>query len=232
LNWYAPATDTSYGVDLALDIAGRLGASSIDPSNVEAAQALTAIASNLGPVQLPRAVGSGGTESDDVPIKTAAVAFAHFTGTWWHHGLTLQVLPDGRGSLSWRVYRWCGPGVPQPCDSMSGDTIVEGGRAAISFQTVNARGGMAHGRVTSSSDPSTVPFGTLGMVLKPYGTAELRAGDRVLTTICGPRFAQLAPPDRRGSPSACTTFATPGWWRGWLPPARCSASATPRRCRS
>ena len=199
LSWYAPASDTSYGVDLALDIAGRLGASGIEPSNVEAAQALTEIASNLSPVQLSHAVESGGAASGDVPIKTAAMAFARFTGTWWHHGLTLQVLPDGRGSLSWRVYRWCGPGVPEPCDSMSGNTIAEGGRAAISFQTVNTSSGTAYGRVTSSSDPSTVPFGTLEMMLKPYGMAELRSGDQVVTTVCGPQFTQLAPPDVQSS---------------------------------
>jgi hypothetical protein len=43
------------------------------------------------------------------------------------------------------------------------------------------------------------PNDTLEMVLKPYGMAELRSGDQVVTTVCGPQFTQLAPPDVQSS---------------------------------
>lgn len=193
LNWYAPATDTSYGLDLALHVAARLGASGIDPSNLQAAQALADAASDLVSIRLAPAATVRGAVGE-VPIKAAAAAFAPFTGNWWHHGLSIEVGPDGRGSLSWRVYRWCGPGVAQPCDSISANIIVNGGRAAVLFQTVDPGAGTAYGRVTSSSDPNTVPFGTFAMVMTQYGMADLRSGDQLITNVCGPQFPQLAPP--------------------------------------
>jgi hypothetical protein len=175
-------------------VAGRLGASGIDPANAQAADALVEVASDLVAVQLPHA-SSLTSGTGDVPIKSATDTFAPFVGEWWHHGLTLRVLPDGRASASWRIYRWCGPGVPQPCDSMSSSMIVEGGRASIVFQSVNSGAHMANGTVTSSSDRTTLPTGPVTMVLRPYGMADLDSIGNFITNVCGPQFSNLAPPE-------------------------------------
>jgi hypothetical protein len=57
-----------------------------------------------------------------VPLPAAAQEadqpFAALAGDWDMHGFGLTVYDDGSSEAVWRVYRWCGPGVPSPCDRL------------------------------------------------------------------------------------------------------------------
>ena len=69
---------------------------------------------------------------------TSADTFAHFTGTWTRHGFGLTIEPNGSARAMWRTYQWCGPDVPEPCDSMQGKLIVSGGLATFTFGRVES----------------------------------------------------------------------------------------------
>jgi hypothetical protein len=124
--------------------------------------------------------------------------FDRFRDGWGAHGIGLSVAGDGQATASWRVYRWCGPGVLLPCDSMEGDFIVNGGQVAMMFTEVD--GDTARGQVRATTDPTGWPLGVdITLTLEPYGMAELSVADGPPRTLCGSRFATEAPREVRDS---------------------------------
>ena len=117
-----------------------------------------------------------------------------FAGIWVSHSLALTVQTDGQAIASWRVYKWCGPGVSPPCDTMRGSNIDAGGQAKLTF--TGADGASLKGQITGSNVRDQWPIGsTITFVLQPYGLARLFGGNgRLDYTLCGPDFAN-APPD-------------------------------------
>ena len=140
------------------------------------------------------AVALAGSGSEGLGQALAAAqpeSFARFAGGWARHGFGLSIQPDGQARATWRTYRWCGPGVPQPCDSMQDNLITSGGQATLVFTRVE--GASAYGRVLASTDSETFPAGgDIVLTLEPYGMARLWDGV-AWTDLCGPRFADEAP---------------------------------------
>lgn len=108
--------------------------------------------------------------------------FGRFVGSWYAHGAGMSFDSNGRAHFEERVYRWCGPGVAQPCDSMQGNQIINGHREDLQFS--HAIDSVAYGVIVSSN------FRPVGLSV----TLTLLPGDRVLysagTTmggiLCGP----------------------------------------------
>jgi hypothetical protein len=109
--------------------------------------------------------------------------FGRFVGNWYAHGAGLTFDKNGRAHFEERVYRWCGPGVAQPCDSMNGNLIINGYREDIQFSHVGDS--VAYGVILSST------FHPVGLNV----TLTLLPGDRVLYSagstmggiLCGPQ---------------------------------------------
>lgn len=109
--------------------------------------------------------------------------FGNFVGNWYAHGAGLSFNSSGQAHFEERVYRWCGPGVAQPCDSTNGNFIINGHREDLQFSRVTDS--VAYGVVVSST-------------FRPAGsrvTLTLLPGDRVLYSagsvmdgiLCGPQ---------------------------------------------
>ena len=90
------------------------------------------------------------------PVAVAAQEvdrpFAALAGDWDRHGFGLTVNDDGTATAVWRVYHWCGPGVPQPCDRLTDNRIISGGRADITFTASTTP---ARSRARSATRPTT-----------------------------------------------------------------------------
>jgi hypothetical protein len=129
------------------------------------------------------------------PSATAqdAQKFAPIVGDWARHGFGITVHEDGRSAAQWRMYQWCGPGVPQPCDQMIDNEIVAGGRAVIRFSGADDSGAF-QGEVLETTDPQLLDLGPLSMTPQPDDMALLEQGDSQLV-LCGPLAADQAPPD-------------------------------------
>jgi hypothetical protein len=133
------------------------------------------------------------------PVRDAARAadepFSPIAGDWSRHGLGLSVSEDGSVEAIWRVYRWCGPGVQLPCDELTGNLIISGGRADITLNSADDSGTF-QGEVNATSDPELLDVGPVSLVPQPFGMLLLEQGDMQLT-LCGPHFIDLAPPEVR-----------------------------------
>jgi hypothetical protein len=120
-------------------------------------------------------------------------SFAGLVGGWGRHGAGLTVYDDGSAEAVWRIYRWCGPGVPQPCDRITDNRIFSGGHAALVFSGVD-EAGVLQGEVNSTSDAELLDIGPVTLTPQPYGMALLEQGATQLM-LCGTRFLELAPPE-------------------------------------
>ncbi|BCL84512.1 hypothetical protein ccbrp13_69770 [Ktedonobacteria bacterium brp13] len=80
---------------------------------------------------------------------TTDSSLAGFTGTWYNHGGALKIAPDGTATFDARAYRWCGPGVPTPCDTMKNNLIIDGIHMNILFN--HAQGSTIYGRIMSAT---------------------------------------------------------------------------------
>ncbi len=144
------------------------------------------------------ALGIQGWAVADFLVADAAPPgqFDRFRDGWAAHGIGLSVAADGQATASWRIYQRCGPGVLPPCDSIEGNLITNGGRAAVTFTAVD--GDTARGQVRATTDPAGWPVdGEITLTLQPYGMAALSVGDSPPRTLCGSRFAADAPPEVR-----------------------------------
>jgi hypothetical protein len=87
-----------------------------------------------------------------------------------------------------RTYRVCGQ-VPPPCDTVSGNEIIDGDRAT--GQLTSGSGEVARGVITHTTDPSLSPDGPVKIVLHP-STDSISVNE---FTFCGTR----APPGYCGA---------------------------------
>jgi hypothetical protein len=125
-------------------------------------------------------------QNDDQP-------FAALAGDWDRHGFGLTVNADGTATAVWRVYRWCGPGVPEPCDRLSDNRIYSGGHADITFTDADEAGAL-QGQVSDSTDDELLVDGPVSLSSLPNGMAHLEQGATGLD-LCGPHFLELASPE-------------------------------------
>src|SRR5579885_1099202 len=108
--------------------------------------------------------------------------FRQFAGKWIAHGSILIISPDGTATFSARAYRWCGVGVPQPCDTMDARGGIENGnREQARFTRVS--GSVAYGTIlTSTFHPAGLP---VTLTLEPNDTI-LYAANTPIALLCGP----------------------------------------------
>ena len=130
--------------------------------------------------------------------------FSSFAGSWGSHGFGITVGTNGDALAQWRVYSWCDETAPPgPCDTVLAgqgndggkvvDLIEDGGLAQTVFSGVS--NGSAYGVVVESTVPDFLePGGSVTLTLLPYDMALLMQG-ATSVTLCGPNFAQQAPPD-------------------------------------
>jgi hypothetical protein len=126
-------------------------------------------------------------------VAQDAPPFAPISGLWDRHGFGIRVDDDGSATATWRVYQWCGPGVPDPCDRIVNNRIISGGYADISFAGPDDSGAF-QGQVTNTTDPELLEVGPLTLTPQPYDMALLEQGDTQLT-LCGEDAANQAPDD-------------------------------------
>lgn len=118
--------------------------------------------------------------------------FTPFAEAWSRHGFGLTVDARGRGSATWRIYSFCSDDPTPPCDMIVGNEIMSGGKAIVTF--TSASPSTAAGTVTGSTDTGTLTNGPLTFAVTPeYDMATLTQGESILT-LCGPHFADKAPP--------------------------------------
>jgi hypothetical protein len=125
--------------------------------------------------------------------QTPMPDFGRFVNRWFAHSAVLIFSPNGSIFFEKRVYRWCGPGVPPPCDTIDADgRIWPGYQEDAQFSRVT--GSMAYGTITASNLHSN------GLAV----TVTLQAADTLLYTangkqdsilLCGP----AAPPGECGA---------------------------------
>lgn len=115
--------------------------------------------------------------------QTSSSEFKEFVRLWVSHGAALNFSADGKAVFYKRVYRWCGPGVAQPCDTISSDGRISNGyQEQIQFSYV--RGLVAYGTITASN------FHPKGLavtaILQPDDTL-LYSGTSEIALLCGPK---------------------------------------------
>ena len=110
-------------------------------------------------------------------------AFENFIGNWDAHGAGMSFDRSGRAHFEERVYRWCGPGVARPCDSMNGNLIMNGHREDLQFSRV--ADSVAYGVVVSSNFH---PVGlSVTLTLLPGDRVLYSAGSTMIGILCGPQ---------------------------------------------
>jgi hypothetical protein len=108
--------------------------------------------------------------------------FRQFAGKWIAHGSILIISSDGTATFSARAYRWCGVGVPQPCDTMDARGHIENGDQEQARFT-RASGNVAYGTIlTSTFHPAGLP---VTLTLEPNDTI-LYAANMPIALLCGP----------------------------------------------
>jgi hypothetical protein len=103
---------------------------------------------------------------------------ATFADSYFVHGGSLVIKPDGTGTISFRTYNFCTPvgGTPPspgPCDSMVNNVITNGGHVTFTLQKNSST--TAVGTVAASNDQQRFPLGPL--------TASRIANDELVLTF-------------------------------------------------
>ncbi len=129
-----------------------------------------------------QSVHGSGTPSPAHLPGASAPDFKAFTGTWIAHGRALTFSPNGRAQYVARVYRWCGPGVSPPCDTVQNHDILSGITESMLFTRVIGK--TAYGTVIAST------VGNAGrsasFALHANDTATLTEGRLAVGLLCGP----------------------------------------------
>ena len=116
-------------------------------------------------------------------LSPTATSFALFAGGWGAHGGGFVIQADGSFTMSLRTYSWCTDS-PPPCDSISNNVIIAGD--AASGHLTSSSGNVAIGAVTTTTDPSDTPTGTVVFTLDPASDIIAVSGKG---DFCGPRAA-------------------------------------------
>lgn len=126
-----------------------------------------------------------GTQSNTRVLLSTSLStpdFRPFAGKWTAHGSTLIISPDGTATFSARTYRWCGVGVPQPCDTMDARGGIENGEQEKARFT-RVSGPVAYGTVLASTfHPAGL---AVTLTLQPNDTV-LYAANTPIAFLCGP----------------------------------------------
>ena len=129
------------------------------------------------------------TTSSPPPASTATAASAGtlgpLVGTWGVHGSGIAINSDGSFNFSARTYRWCGTGVPTPCDSEDGTTIVTGIQITGTLHSTGPDS--ASGTVNTSTTPGIGPGSPLTVSFNSAtGTVTLSLGSGAKAVpLCG-----------------------------------------------
>ena len=111
-----------------------------------------------------------------------ALDFKAFTGIWIAHGRALTFSPNGRAQYVARAYRWCGPGVSPPCDTVKNHDIMSGITESMLFTHVIGK--TTYGTVIAST------VGNAGrsasFTVNANDTAILTEGGHAVGLLCGP----------------------------------------------
>ena len=118
-----------------------------------------------------------------IPTATLTPDFSAFVGTWGGHGRGLTFSSDGRAEYRARAYQWCGPGVPPPCDSFQGNTIIDGIQQEMLFTSVVGK--TAYGTITASSDDNRGRAVSFAVDANDTATFS-EGGDSAGILLCGP----------------------------------------------
>lgn len=146
------------------------------------AVACSSCAGSAGHTSVPPA--SAAARSSSPGVRT----FAELAGDWIAHGGAIDIQPDGRFTVVIRTYRVCGQ-VPPPCDTVSGNEIIDGDRAT--GRLTSGSGEVALGVITHTTDPALSPDGPVKIVLHA-STDSISVNE---FTFCGTR----APPGYCGA---------------------------------
>jgi len=134
----------------------------------------------LTPTGITRWTGTG----VDPPLEPAPTSggFAAFVGLWSGHGRALEVLNTGEALINYRTYRVCGQ-EPPPCDTVTGNAIIDGGRLQVQLESGSAT--TAVGDVVSSADPAHPPGTRATFRLDPNDAVDVQIGDAAFANFCG-----------------------------------------------
>lgn len=110
--------------------------------------------------------------------------YAAFAGSWYYHGLNVDVTAVGVVYAIYRTYTWCSGAQQAGCDRSVGGQLIDGGLWAAYLQTRS--GVMATGFIAASAVPS---LGGTTIRLERRSRDVMRltwgaAGHRVQTTLC------------------------------------------------
>lgn len=141
-----------------------------------------ACGSGCGPATPRQPARSQTAARADSSTYFTAPGFARFAGTWTAHGAMLTISSDGAATFAARTYRWCAPGIPQPCDTIDAQGHLEAGnleRLRLSYVS----GSTAYGTVlTSTFHPAGL---AVTLTLQPHDTL-LYAARTPIAFLCGP----------------------------------------------
>jgi hypothetical protein len=133
--------------------------------------------------------------SPAAPAASALPGLGPLTGDWAGHGGGIHVGADGQGQATFRAYRFCSDDPTPPCDTMSGNTIVDGGHAQFRL-TPSSGAGTATGRVVTSNDleafqpgfamtVSLTPGDVMLVSSSPTAQSVAYCGSRATAGACG-----------------------------------------------
>jgi len=116
----------------------------------------------------PTTVAPTTTSTSTTTSTTTTVPAPHldrFAGSWYHHGIGVDIAADGSGTMIWRTYQWCNEDPTPPCDGIEGNMIIDGGHGKL--QIVSVHGDSAEAFVSTSTQTSFVPDGLRAIRLLP-----------------------------------------------------------------
>jgi len=124
-------------------------------------------------------------ENSSINQKTPATVddFRIFARQWVAHGALLDFSADGKAVFMARAYRWCGPGVVQPCDTIEpGGRIHNGYQEQIQFSQV--KDSVAYGTIAASN---MHPKGLAVTATLQSNDVLLYAAETDIAHLCGPK---------------------------------------------
>lgn len=146
--------------------------------------------------------GAFQTQLHDLISTDGATRAGPLAGIWHVHTYYLSIYTDGHGVFTWPIHTTCGTGPgqgPPPCDALrNGSETVDGGYATL---TITQRAGdSATGLIASSTDPSTLPNGSVSLHLAPndllYLETATPAAVHAYDYLCGQEAASLPTADQ------------------------------------
>jgi hypothetical protein len=116
-------------------------------------------------------------------MTTTGPDYSKFAGLWVAHGAFMLVAPNGNVHFEARTYNWCGPNVPQPCDSIVGNQLRYGYHEQLSLSRTT--GTVAYGTVIDSNQQPDNRRTTVTLTLGPEDTL-IYNNNGSITLLCGP----------------------------------------------